>query len=88
MIIENSHWSTWSRDCGTNQNRAFRIHQLMSSPREFRIASWSICMMEASNKKAAPVLSEADKKKSIASSKYQKRKVVLNTLDSPFDIRW
>jgi len=42
-----------------------------------------------SKKAAAPVLSEAQQKKSInGSTKVQKRKVLLNTLDSPLDLDW
>lgn len=40
-------------------------------------------------KAAAPVLSAAQQKKSInGSTKVQKRKVLINTLDSPLDLEW
>lgn len=38
--------------------------------------------------KPAPVLTAAQQKKAIAGSKQQKRKVVINTLDSPLDLDW
>ena len=47
-------------------------------------------MMDESKKKTpAPVLTAAQQKKSITgTTKIQKRKVVLNTLDSPLDLDW
>lgn len=40
-------------------------------------------------KVSAPVLTAAQQKKSISgTSKVQKRKVLLNTLDSPLDLDW
>lgn len=47
--------------------------------------------MEATDKKKpAPILTASQQKKSItgSSSKGQKRKVVINTLDSPLDLEW
>lgn len=40
-------------------------------------------------KATAPILSVAQQRKSInGSTKIQKRKVLLNTLDSPLDLEW
>lgn len=36
----------------------------------------------------AQILTKDQQKKSISGSKIQKRKVVLNTLDSPMDMDW
>lgn len=42
-----------------------------------------------SSKLPAPTLTKAEQKKSISGTKkVQKRKVVLNTLDSPLDLDW
>ena len=38
--------------------------------------------------KVVPVLSVAQQKRAIAGNRGQKRKVVVNALDSPFDVNW